>query len=118
MSRERFGRGLLSTGFKFSPVELEVSAWVVGRVGTGQQAGRGEIGGLHCDRSTLFCKESGVRGRGRPCKQTSFAAFRANFDFVWAGEEGVVWLNHGLLGEAGPRFSSPPIGVGGGLVGW
>lgn len=24
MNRERFGRGLLSTGFRFSPVELEV----------------------------------------------------------------------------------------------
>ena len=42
MSREKFGRGLLSTGFKFSPVELEVSACVVGRIvgwGGGREAG-------------------------------------------------------------------------------
>lgn len=41
MSREKFGRGLLSTGFKISPVELEVGARVAGREwGGGKRRGR------------------------------------------------------------------------------
>lgn len=81
MSREKFGRGLLSTGFRFSPVELDVSAWVVGR-------GRGEGGRVYCDPLTSYI---------------------ATYHYLVGGKGRNEFLAHGLLGERWGRGIMSPL---------